>query len=137
MDNNSGFRELSHTADAALKIWAPSLQKLFSTALIGMYQLMGLSSNCEEQGESQLIELEEIDSESLLIAFLSECLYYVESKGMVLKPTSITILDNHLTSICEVNPLISLEKEIKAVTFHNLAIENVNQKWEVTVVFDL
>ncbi len=136
-DRNSGFRELQHTADAAIEVWASSVENLFSTALSGMYQLMGVSSNSSRLAESTVIQLEENDLESLLVAFLSECLYFCDSKGLLVNPTHLSIHGNCLEAVCQLATLTTIEKEIKAATYHNLKIINNGNYWQATIVFDL
>ncbi len=40
-DSSQGFREIEHTADWELHIWAPNLVALFEEAAGGMYKLSG------------------------------------------------------------------------------------------------
>ncbi len=137
VDSNSGFRELQHTADAAIEVWAISIENLFLNALSGMYQLMSVSSNSVGLDQSQVIQLEENDLENLLLAFLNECLYFCDSKGWLVTPTHLTIRGNCLDAVCDFIKITKIEKEIKAVTYHNLKITNNGQQWQTTIVFDL
>ena len=75
--NQSGFKEIQHTADAAISVWAENLNELFKNSLKGMYQLIGISSNFTPENDAIHIVLQAEDLESLLVSFLSECLFFV------------------------------------------------------------
>ena len=77
----SGFRELPHTADWELEIWAPDIGALLEQAARGMYHL------CEAKLYShprltRRIELIIIEPEILLIDFLTELIFLTESEGL-------------------------------------------------------
>ena len=44
----AGFLEVSHTADRSLRVWAPTMDELFSQAARGMYQLMGTCQKTQD-----------------------------------------------------------------------------------------
>lgn len=137
INHKSGYKEIPHTADAALDVWADSLEVLFSNALEGMYQLIGISSNLTEDVTSVKLRFSADDCEELLVTFLSECLYYVFEKRLSLQINSIKICENDL--ICEMSsfPVSSIEKELKAVTYHNIKIRQRNGNFNVQLTFDL
>jgi len=133
---SAGYREISHTADWELEVWAPNLSALLEQAARGMYALSGVQL---KEGERQTIslELDAIDSESLLVSFLSELLYLSEHEGLAVDRYELTIDGNSLHAELDVVPLEGLEKEIKAVTYHNLKIQPSERGLEVRVVFDV
>ena len=131
----SGFTEISHTADCALRIWAPDLMQLFVTAAEGMYELMNLELQ-KEGGVSRSFQLQGFDHESLLVSFLSELLFCVE-EGEGLQSFELDVRDTELHVKAVGYPIAHLAKEIKAVTFHNLEISQNEDRLEVTVVFDV
>lgn len=136
-ERKSGFQELQHTADAALRVWGNSLEELFQCALDGMYQLIGISSNLEAEQAPFEIALEVVDLESLLVSFLTECLYFVMDEGLRVMPESLFIEENRLHSVMKPLAVVSVSKEIKAVTYHKMKIDQIGQRFEVTIVFDL
>jgi SHS2 domain-containing protein len=132
----SGYREIEHTADWELHVWAPDLAGLLEQAARGMYSMMGV---CLKVGPRQArdLELRANDSESILVAFLSELLYLCEQESLCfdefyIEPNSLS-LKAHLLGA----PLAFIDKEIKAVTYHNLAICKTDQGFEVNIVFDI
>lgn len=135
--NQSGFKEIQHTADAALTVWAENLNELFKNSLKGMYQLIGISSNFTPGNEAKHVVLQADDSESLLVSFLSECLFFVLNKRLFLLPEELDIKDGILNCKMQVFSINKINKEIKAVTFHNLRVTHNKKGYKVTIVFDI
>jgi len=135
--NQSGFNEIQHTADAALSVWAENLNDLFKNSLKGMYQLIGISSNFTQGNDAIHIALQAEDSESLLVSFLSECLFFVLNKRLILIPAELEINDGKLNCKMQVFSINKINKEIKAVTFHNLRVTHNKKGYKVINVFDI
>jgi SHS2 domain-containing protein len=136
MDPTSGFREIPHTADWALQVWAPDLAGLFAQSAAGMYWLMETALDGEGR-DQRTIHLEAADHESLLVGFLSELLYLGESEGLGVDRCDIQIEGTRLSAVLHDAPVAEQKKEIKAVTFHNLRIVETSPGYEVTIVFDV
>jgi SHS2 domain-containing protein len=83
------------------------------------------------------VEVEAADVESLLVAFLSEILYFMEQEHVAFDFFNIQITEPTLRAEMEGAPLLSLTKAIKAVTFHNLNIRRTDRGYEVEIVFDV
>lgn len=132
----SGFEEIEHTADWALKVWAPDLEGLIQEAARGMFALMGVVTHSGMK-DKQVLSLAFTDRESLLVSFLSELLYWLESENRVYTPVSLVLSGQVLDAELEGASLAHQDKEIKAVTYHNLAVREVDQGLEVTIVFDV
>lgn len=131
-----GFIEIEHTADWALKVWAPDLSELFMQAAKGMYWLIETTLQTEPRQE-RAIALEGDDTETLLVGFLSELLYYGESEGLAFDAFDVSILGSSLAARVQGAPIAEQKKEIKAVTYHNLAIEQTPHGVQTTIVFDV
>ena len=63
---NSGYREVEHTADWALQVWAPTLEELFILAAQGMNHLAEVSLDGEVREEIRF-EVDGHDHETLLV----------------------------------------------------------------------
>ncbi|MBI3362099.1 MAG: archease [Chloroflexi bacterium] len=82
--------------------------------------------------------LEAPDTESLLVAWLNELLYFTESDGQVFTEFGVNALtDTHIEAQATGGPATELNKQIKAVTFHNLKVERTDEGFETTIVFDV
>lgn len=133
---SSGFREKEHTADWELEVWASDLPGLLVEAARGMYWLMGARL---EQGVrlQRNLEFNGDDNESRLVSFLQELLYLCETERLGFDQFAITVDGNHGRAELSGAPLIHLGKEIKAVTYHNLAVHETSKGLQTTLVFDV
>lgn len=131
-----GFHEIAHTADWALRVWAPDLSGLLVEAACGMTALMDIEFN-GTQLVQRSIELFAEDAESLLVAFLSELLFIGESEGIGFSQAQLSIHGCQLNGELVLQQIKSQSKEIKAVTYHNLAIHETENGLETVIVFDV
>ncbi len=132
-----GFREIPHTADWALHVWGADLHELFGEAARGMITLAG-ARLAEGRRVKRTVEIEAPDVESLLVAFLSEVLYFMEQEHLGFDVFHILEVEGQkLRAELEGAPLLSLTKAIKAVTFHNLNVRRTDRGYEVEIVFDV
>jgi SHS2 domain-containing protein len=83
------------------------------------------------------LELDGEDAEGLLVTFLAELLYLMESDGLAFDRYDLEIDAMHLTARLGGAVLVSQDKEIKAVTYHNLNIQSTPAGYTVTIVFDV
>lgn len=143
------FELLPHTADIKIRVFGTTMEQLFIHALIGMFQAIGpRSSACAIVNERLIcntlpfhhtINIHSPDKEALLVDFLSEALYlsdvhnqaYLNAKIHTLTETNIhaTIYGINVTGFDIV--------EIKAITYHDLYIEQINDHWQAEIVFDI
>jgi SHS2 domain-containing protein len=137
MDRNlSGFREISHTADWALQVWAPDLTGLLVQAAQGMFSLMEIQIDPRFTFEKE-IKVTAEDAESLLVSFLSELLFLCEMDGLGFNQFNVKNDGLELTAIATGAKIVSQRKEIKAVTYHNLEIRSTETGLEAVIVFDV
>ncbi len=137
MNNTSaGYREREHTADWALEVWAPDLAGLLEQAARGMYALAG-ARLADEERQVRRLELHAADAESLLVNFLGELLYLGEAEGLGFEGYVLRLEGFHLQAELSGRRLAGLAKEIKAVTYHNLAVRQTESGLETCIVFDV
>ena len=131
----SGFKEVPHKADIALDVFAPNLPELFINAAMGLYHILGVRKGTSDL-EAVHISLDDMDSEGLLVAFLSELLYRVEV-GYRGENFRLSIRRNHLEADFDLTPASPPRREVKAVTYHKLEIVEENSVFHTQIVFDL
>ena len=131
-----GFEEISHTADWSARVWAADLPSLFTEAARAMNSLSGTVTGTGPR-VTRIFEAEGPDAESLLVAFLSELLYYQEQENLAFDVFDLRVASQWLKVEMEGASIASTEKAIKAVTYHNLKIEKTNKGLETTIVFDV
>ena len=91
---------------------------------------------------SRILSLSAYDSEGLLVAFLAELLFLgsaEQSEGgrLGFEKFDIRINGNALHATVSGAPILSLDREIKAVTYHNLKIRRTAEGFRVNLVFDV
>lgn len=133
---SQGFREVEHTADWEIEVWAPDLPALLEQAARGMYALTNTRLAPAPRQRREL-SLSAPDRESLLVAFLEELRYLAEVEGIAFDNYVLELPEDRLIAQLEGAPLISESKEIKAVTYHNLVIRESDQGLRVNIVFDV
>ncbi len=131
-----GFEEIPHTADWSIQVWADDLPGLLAESARGMYWLAG-AELAESPRKTRTYEIEGPDGESLLVSFLTELVYYAEQENLGFDDFDIRIKDGRLKVEMGGAPLKSLDKAIKAVTWHNLKINETARGLEVEIVFDV
>ena len=131
-----GFEEISHTADWAAHIWAEDLPLLFTESARAMNTLAGIVI-AESPRVERTFKSEGNDSESLLIAFLSELIYYQEQENLAFDVFELIVESRKLEVEMEGAQIVSADKAIKAATYHNLKIEKTSRGFETTIVFDV
>lgn len=136
MTEEAGYRELAHTADWELEVWAPDFPALLEQAGRGMNALSGLRL-LESPRQQRWLVLSAQDEESLLVAFLEELLYLAEIEGLGFDTYTLSVVSLHLDARLEGAPMLSRDKEIKAVTYHRLRITRDNNFYRVRIVFDV
>ena len=135
----SPYREIEHTADWSLEVWAPALEALFVDAAQGMYALAGARAAPDSgEGERQTVELQAEDYEALLVGWLQEWLYRTEMLGQVFEAFQIhRLTPTGLSGSAVGRPAAHLDKLIKAVTYHNLKISSTAEGFAATIVLDV
>lgn len=133
---SAGFREIEHTADWEMQVWAPDFPGLLEQAARGMYALAG-ARLADEPRHVRTVALSAQDEESLLVGFLEELRYIGEAAGLAFDGYIIRVEGRRLTAELSGSALLQVEKEIKAVTFHNLSIRRSESGLEVSIVFDV
>ncbi len=134
--SDKGFEEIPHTADWAMRVWASDLPSLFEEAAQGMNKLAGIKF-LEGAITKKHFETEAPDSEALLVAFLSELIYYQEQESLGFTKFNVHLLASRLSVDMEGASIRSVDKAIKAVTYHNLKIQKTARGLEVEIVLDV
>ncbi len=132
------FEEVDHTADNALKIVGSNLAELLINGARGMNSLMTIGSESDAPSEEKNVELEAVDSESLLVEWLSELAFWAETDSLVFDDFELRrVSPTRLTATIRGRRVDRIEKHIKAVTYHNLKIVPTAEGLKAVVVFDV
>ena len=133
------FSFISHTADTGVEATSPSLVGLIAELAEGMFQLVARSAG--DGGEEFVMRETAPSPEDLVIAALSELLYLAEVNDVHLHdfqaeqvgPETISVSARGIATT-EVEPM---GPPIKAVTYHDLRVEQREDGWFGRVYFDV
>lgn len=132
------FEILPHTADLKIRIFGNSLKELFENSIYAMFASIEPIYTDGKDIEFN-VEIDSINRESLFVDFLSEALYLSDANSVAFKSASISeFSDTHLKAKLVGSSIARFEVvEIKAVTYHDLKIQKVDDSWMAEVVFDI
>ena len=132
------FEEIPHTADWSFRAFGKDVRELFENAAFALFALEGARSQENAIENARTVQVGGIDHESLLVNWLTELLWLQESKRDIYWRFEIgSLSQTELRAQVFGAPYATLDKIIKAVTYHNLKIEQTNEGWQVVVVVDV
>ena len=138
-DIPQGVSLLEHTGDIGIEVRADSPESLFVQAARGMFYIM-LDTDHPQIKKRKRISVTGEDREQLLVNWLSELNFFAETERVFPVDYSVTTLS--ATSItCRIAAgrlnADRYKTQIKAVTFHRLAVRQKNDHWYARVIFDI
>ncbi len=132
-----GTRIVEHTADWALHVTGRDLPELFRRAAEGMARLLAGAAPIATE-VTRPLALDAYDAEGLLVDWLGELAYWAERDGLVFQRVELSeVTATHLDGVVYGGRPPEMQKHIKAVTYHDLAIRQLGDGLEVTIVFDV
>lgn len=143
------FEQITHTADLQIRVYGITLEELFIHALQGMFQsIKPQASKCRYEGQRLVcdrlpitheVQIKAADRESLLVDFLSEALTLSDIHNQAYLDVTIHQLSNTEIKATLHGVLVQGFEvvEIKAVTYHDLKIEQIDGMWQTDIVFDI
>lgn len=136
------FKQIPHTADLELQAFGLTIEELFANALKGMFSVIEPHFVPDAADIKRSVAVNGADLETLLINFLAECLYLSDIHNEAYTDAQIKIHDKNSNK--ELQATVTgkaIEKfevvEIKAVTYHNLCVKQIDGIWQATIVFDI
>jgi SHS2 domain-containing protein len=136
MVTGDGFEELEHMADWSLRIWGATMAELLTAATRGMLALMGVDVLRPNSG-ARPVEIASDDRESLLVAWLDDVLFNLETRHVIPAEVALEAGDDWLRATIVEAPSPETHNPIKAVTFHDLEVVESAAGLEARLVFDV
>jgi SHS2 domain-containing protein len=139
------FELIEHTADIGIKAHGSTLAELFENSAKGMFSIIA-GEGYKAQGSNAVrnidINTDKDDLEEVLVSWLSELLYIFNREKIYFSDFKILSLNNRSIKAEATGVNIdlyqsSLYTEIKAVTFHNLKIEENMEGFSCAIIFDV
>lgn len=135
------YQPLSHTGDLGMLVYGRHLPELFAHAAWAMFDLISDATTIRPL-QTRTIDLEAVDLEDLMVRWLGELLYLYDTERFLCCGATCTTLEpTHLTAAVQGEPFDAahhpIDTEIKAVTYHQIAVEKTTGGWQARVIFDL
>lgn len=133
--------EEDHPSDALLRIRAASLPALFAAAARGTFALMTDLDRVAPR-VARPIACAAANREELLAAWLNELIGVASAEALFFREFDVTrCSDTAIDAIARGEAIDAarhaLRREVKAATYHRLAIREAGGGWEATVLLDL
>jgi SHS2 domain-containing protein len=141
VNGERGFRQIDHTADLALEIWAPAEVDLLVEAARAVVDVLTESADLGAKPPVTVpVSVAGIDREDRLVRWLNEILVLAVHEGFLLLDAAIELEgEEGLSARVRARPgareLVSTE--LKAVTYHDLRLERDGRGWRARVVIDV
>ena len=135
------FELLDHPADIGFRAWGETLEELFANCAHALISII-LDPENAAPAQGWVLEAKGADLESLLVNWLNEVLYYVDTKRVVLSSLSVTFPDPlRVRCNAEGEPRDSVKHPVrvfvKAATYHQLKISRLASTWVAEVFVDV
>ena len=135
------YQAIDHTGDLGMLVFGADLRELFAHAAWGLFDLMTDAERIEPRLNRDLT-VEAIDLEDLMVRWLGELLYAYDTHRFLavnaafhtLEPTRLRATLRGDMFDAERHPI---DTEIKAVTYHQIAVERLGAGWQARVIFDI
>jgi SHS2 domain-containing protein len=142
MAQRPSYHEIEHTADVGFELTAADLESAFETAAAAMFDLIcDLDTVGDGVRRRVRVGARDADLENMMVRWLSELLYVLEAEGLLLSRFDVRTIESSVIEADLAGEPIDYDRhdvkvELKAVTYHDLAIEQVDGEWLVRVIFD-
>jgi SHS2 domain-containing protein len=135
---NKDYKILPHPADVRVQTFGKTKEELFLNAMLGMGTVLQPKIKDKKEKIKNKIKIKSIDLNALLVDFLSEILYLVQTNKEVYDDIKFKkFLNNNLEAELIGNKVESFGEDIKAVTYHGLKIEKSESGFQATILLDI
>jgi len=134
-----GHRQLDHTADLALELWAPTEAELLEEGAQALIALLTEDAQVGAKVERAL-HIDAVDPTDRLVRWLNEVLYLAISEGFLVAEADLVLHETGLDARVrgQDDGSASLRAEIKSVTYHDLVLTRRDDgSWSARVVMDV
>ncbi len=135
------YQIIDHTADLGIIVKGHDVKQLFILAAQAMTDIM-VEGDISEKTATRDVLVEGEDFPDLMVRWLGEILYLFEGENLIvnsmeIKSISPIQLKSTLTLTSFEPESHEVLREIKAVTYHQISVNKVNDEWEARVIFDI
>jgi SHS2 domain-containing protein len=135
------YETFDHTADLGFRATAPDLDALFADMARCLFASVVENPGAIRPESEQTVELAGTDREFLLFDWLKELLYRFDAGHWLFAEFRVSVRDDGLTATIRGEPLDParhlLSHEVKAITYHELKVEQAADGWLAEVIVDI
>lgn len=136
-----GFHILDHPSDVGVEAEGKTMVEAFEYAAYGMMSLM-IEPGLVDKSEEREVRIEASDPGNLLVKWLSEILFLYDGQHFLPAEVSISRMDTRSLSAVIRGERLDRSKhrltlDVKAVTYHQLAVEQHSDGCRLRVYFDV
>lgn len=142
MPERPSYEEIEHTADVGVELTAPDRSSAFERAAAAMFDMISDLDRVGSAWRRRIrVTAREDDLQNLFIRWLAELLFLHESEHVLLSSFAVRSIGRDALEADVAGERIDPERhtlkvEIKAPTYHDLALEETPSGWRVRVIFD-
>ena len=138
MPSDWGYREVPHTADLGLEVRGVSPIEFLTQAAAGLCHLLCCDPAADAVHCERDIQLQALDLETLLVAWLNELIYLCEELHICPERFDIhNASDTELSAVVRGRCPWRTHRVIKAATFHNLVVGYTPEGYQARITFDV
>lgn len=134
------YRLIDHTADFRIHVFGTDLKDLFSNAAFAMFDLITDIETLAGEVESRL-KVKGRDRPDLMVNWLRELLFIWNGTQKLVESVDIlSLAGNELSAKIKSESFDParhrIKNEIKAVTYHQIQVNQVTDGWDSKIIFD-
>jgi protein archease len=138
---NAGWEHFEVEADVGVRAWGPTRAAAFAQAALGVLAL-AVAPETVSARETREVRAQGDSPESLLVAWIDECLYVHEVEGFAVREADVDVcLDTLAQGRLRGEPLDparhTLGTVVKGATLHRVAVTEHGGIHEVRVIVDV
>jgi len=135
------FRILEHTADIGFEAFGATREEVFANAARALFQIL-VDASSVSPAESVPVSARGPSSSELLVNWLSELLYHQDAEGWLFRDFEvISLSDGAIEAVArgeKFDPARHhLKLLVKAITYHQLRLEQTASGWRAQVYVDI
>ncbi|CCK81867.1 conserved uncharacterized protein, DUF101 [Desulfobacula toluolica Tol2] len=135
------YKLIDHTADFGIQVTAENKKTLFVNAALAMFDLIA-DTDKNRETQTLFLDISGDDWPDLMVNWLREMLYLWNGEEKLITAVTIENLTGYEIKACVLwypfDPdKDKIKNEIKAVTYHQIAVTQRSHDWNSRIIFDI
>lgn len=139
------YEVLDISGDVGIRAYGRDYGEVLISAAVGMYNLItDIDKVVESSNLSVSVQADTL--EGLIVRYLNELIFNFDTYGFIGKRIEINTFEERPEGFSVLTTVYGEEFDperherrllIKAATYHNIKLENIDNKWKLEVIFDI